>query len=117
MLRRIYRIPTDFPRSVLLGVLLLTMLAAAMMTGLKWETDARVYFPPGHPAIMYDELVADTFHVKDSVIIAIVNEDGIFNPETLARVARLTDKVAELPGVLVQRRVDVASLASATRRP
>jgi uncharacterized protein len=114
MLRRIYQLPTEFPRSVLLGVLLMTMLAAIMMTNLRWETDARVYFPPGHPAIMYDELVADTFHVKDSIIIAIVNEDGIFNSETLARVARLTDKLAMLPGVLVQRRVDVASLASAT---
>ncbi len=114
MLRRLYRLPTEFPRAVLLCVLIVTVLAAIATTGLKWETDARVYFPPGHPAIMYDELVADTFHVKDSIIIAIVNEDGIFNPETLARVARLTDKVAELPGVLVQRRVDIASLASAT---
>ncbi len=114
MLNRLYHIPTEYPRSVLLGVLVLTVLAAMMMTSLKWETDARVYFPPGHPAIMYDELVADTFHVKDSIIIAIFNEDGIFNPATLARVARLTDKVATLPGVLVQRRVDVASLASAT---
>lgn len=114
MLRRLYHIPTEFPRSVLLGVLIITVIAALMMTNLRWETDARVYFPPGHPAIQYDELVADTFHVKDSIIIAIHNEDGVFNPETITRIARLTDKVSELPGVLVQRRVDVASLASAT---
>ncbi len=114
MLKRLYQIPTEFPKSVLLAVVIATVMAAMTMTTLRWETDARVYFPPGHPAIEYDELVADTFHVKDSIIIAIVNEDGIYNPETLARVARLTDKVAELPGVLVQRRVDVASLASAT---
>lgn len=114
MLNRLYYIATEFPKSMLLGVLLVTVLAAMAAPGLKWETDARVYFPKGHPAIQYDELVADTFHVKDSIIIAILNEDGVFNPETIARVARLTDKVADLPGVLVQRRVDVASLASAT---
>ena len=114
MLKDIHRIPTRFPRTVLIVVLLLTALAAAMLGNVRWETDARVYFPKGHPAIQYDELVADIFHVKDSIIVAIVNEDGIFNPETLKRVARITDKVADLPGVLAQRRVDVASLASAT---
>lgn len=114
MLKRLYQIPTEFPRSVLLGVLIITVLAAMTMTNLRWETDARVYFPKGHPAIQYDELVADTFYVKDSIIIAILNEDGVFNPETIARVARIADKVADLPGVLVQRRVDVASLASST---
>ncbi len=114
MLKRLSHIPIQFPRTVLLAVLVITVLAAMMMGKLRWETDARVYFPPGHPAIQFDELVADVFHVKDSVIIAIVNEDGVFNPETIARVARITDKVADLPGALVQRRADVASLASAT---
>src|SRR5690554_5395756 len=114
MLREIHRIPTRYPRAVLLVLLILTAAAVAMLGNLRWETDARVYFPKGHPAIQYDELVADTFYVKDSIIVAIVNEDGVFNPETIARVARITDKMADLPGVLAQRRVDVASLASAT---
>lgn len=114
MLKRLSHLPIRFPRSAVLIVLILTVLAAMQMGKLRWETDARVYFPPGHPAIQFDELVADVFHVKDSVIVAIFNEDGIFNPETIARVARITDKAAQLPGALAQRRVDVASLASAT---
>src|SRR5690606_34319907 len=81
VLNRLNHLPTMFPKSTLIGLLIVTVFAAAAMTGLRWETDARVYFPKGHPAIQYDELVADTFHVKDSIIIAIVNEDGIFNPE------------------------------------
>jgi predicted RND superfamily exporter protein len=114
MLKRLSHLPVMFPRSAILIVLALTVLALTQMGKLRWETDARVYFPPGHPAIQFDEMVADVFHVKDSVIIAIVNEEGIFNPETIARVARITDKASQLPGALAQRRVDVASLASAT---
>ena len=54
------------------------------------------------------------FGVKDSVIIAISNEQGIFNTATLERVNRITEKVAELPGVLAQRKLDVASLSTAS---
>ncbi|MDR2876471.1 MAG: MMPL family transporter [Chromatiales bacterium] len=114
MLKQLSHIPIRYPRAVLLVVLALTVLAALQIRNLHWETDARVYFPPGHPAIEFDELVADKFHVKDSIIIAIVNENGVFNPETMARVARITEKLSGLPGALAQRQADIASLASAT---
>lgn len=114
MLKELHKIPTRFPKTVLTLILLLTVAAIVMMGRLRWETDARVYFPKDHPAIAYDEIVADVFHVSNSIIVAIVNENGIFNTETLARVARITDQVAGLPGVLAQRKVDVASLATAS---
>ena len=85
------------------------------LPNLRWETDARVYLPKGHPAIKYDEKVDEVFGVKDSVIIGIVNDkEGIFNPVTLARIARITEKVAALPGVIANRPIDVASLSTAT---
>ncbi len=114
MLNRFYLFTVRFPKAVLTAVLVTFVLALSQLGSLKWETDARVYFPKGHPAIKYDEYVADVFGVKDSIIIAIVNDQGIFNPATLARVARISEKVALLPGVLAQRKVDVASLATAT---
>ena len=114
MLKSFFITVVRFPKAVLGLVSLATLLALAQFGDLAWETDARVYFPKGHPAIQYDEYVADTFGVKDSIIIAITNENGVFNPQTLERVARISEKVAALPGVLAQRRVDVASLATAT---
>ncbi|MFQ5488936.1 MAG: hypothetical protein ACE5ET_10900, partial [Gammaproteobacteria bacterium] len=114
MLNRFYLFTVRFPKAVLTAVLVAFVLALSQLSSLEWETDARVYFPKGHPAIKYDEYVADVFGVKDSIIIAIVNDQGIFNPATLDRVARISEKVALLPGVLAQRKVDVASLATAT---
>ncbi|MBL1259710.1 MAG: MMPL family transporter [Thiotrichaceae bacterium] len=82
---------------------------------LQWETDARVYLPKGHHAIIYDEIVADTFGVKNSILIAIVNEEkGIYNAETLSRIARITEQVASLPGVSANRVIDVMSIATAS---
>ena len=114
MFKMLYLYPIRFPRIAITTVLILTVLALSQLPKLEWETDARVYFPKGHPAIEYDELVADVFGVKDSIVIGIVNENGIFNPETLARVKRISDKLAQLPGVLTQRRQDIASLSTAT---
>ena len=104
-----------FPRTTIALVLGITIYLAMQLPHLRWETDARVYLPKGHPAIKYDEQVDEVFGVKDSVIIGIVNDkEGIFNPETLARIARITEKVAALPGVIANRPIDVASLSTAT---
>ena len=115
MLNNLYSLVARYPKSTITLVLGVTLYLAMQLTQLHWETDARVYLPKGHPAIKYDEKVDDVFGVKDSVIIGIVNEkDGIFNKATLARIARITDKVAALPGVIANRPIDVASLSTAT---
>ncbi len=115
MLNNLYSLVARYPKSTITLVLGITLYLAMQLSQLHWETDARVYLPKGHPAIKYDEKVDDVFGVKDSVIIGIVNEkDGIFNAATLARIARITDKVAALPGVIANRPIDVASLSTAT---
>lgn len=115
MLTLLARLVTRFPKAIIAAVLAITAFLALQLPGLRWETDARVYLPKGHPAILYDEKVADIFGASDAVIIGIVNDEhGIFNPDTLARIARITEKVAALPGVVANRTADVASLSTAT---
>ncbi|RMH22251.1 MAG: hypothetical protein D6698_01455 [Gammaproteobacteria bacterium] len=113
MLKPLYRLVINYPRLILVVVLAITVFMAMQLKSLRWETDARVYLPKGHPAITYDEKVIELFGVKDSVIIAVANDKGIFNRETLQRVKRITEKVANLPGVIAQRTIDVASLSTA----
>ena len=114
MLKWFHSLPIRFPAVTLAIVACLTIAALAQFDGLKWETDARVYFPKDHPAIKYDAYVADVFGARDAIIIAIVNEKGVFNKDTLERVARITSKIAKLPGVQAHRELDVDSLATAS---
>ncbi|MEQ6342733.1 MAG: MMPL family transporter [Gammaproteobacteria bacterium] len=115
MLNRLYALVTNFPKSVMLVIAGITVFFAFQLPKLHWETDARVFLPKGHAAILYDERVDEVFGVKDAVIIGIVNEkEGIFNPKTLARIARITEKISALPGVIANRTIDVASLSTAT---
>lgn len=114
MLKPLYGWVVRFPKITLAVIALITLALASQLTKLRWETDARVYLPKGHAAILYDERVDEVFGVKDSIIVGIVNEqEGIFNPTTLARIARLTEKIAALEGVVAQRTLDVASLSTA----
>ena len=112
MLKWFHSLPIRFPALTLAIVAGLTVAALTQFGGLKWETDARVYFPKDHPAIKYDAYVADVFGARDAIIIAIVNEKGVFNKETLERVERVTSKIAQLPGVQAHRELDVDSLAT-----
>ena len=114
-MKTFYRFVTQHPKAILLVVFLMTIYMFSSLSSLRWETDARVYMPEGHPAILYDEKIEHLFGVKDALIIGIVNsEQSIYNAETLARVARITEKVANLPGVIANRTLDVASLATAS---
>ncbi len=112
---RLYRYVVGYPKIIVIALMLFTVFCAMQLGKLQWETDARVYLPKGHHAIIYDEIVADTFGVKNSILIAVVNEEkGVYNPETLSRVARITEQVAKLPGVSAHRVIDVMSISTAS---
>ncbi len=112
---RLYRYVIGYPKIIVITLMLFTLFCAMQLDKLQWETDARVYLPKGHHAIIYDEIVADTFGVKNSILIAVVNEEkGVYNSETLGRVARITEQVAKLPGVSANRVIDVMSISTAS---
>ena len=114
-MHNVYRFVTQHPKAILVVILAITVFMFSALSSLQWETDARVYMPKGHPAILYDEKIEHLFGVKDALIIGIVNEEqSVYNAETLSRVARITEKVANLPGVIANRTLDVASLATAS---
>jgi len=114
MLKKAYSIGIVYPKSIIAIIVIFTVLLALQLSSIRWETDARVYLPKGHPAILYDEKVDDIFGVKDTVIIGIVNEKTIFNKDSLARIQRITQQISSLDGVIAVRDVDVTSLSTAT---
>lgn len=106
---------TTYPRLVVSIIILITVVLAAQIQKLEWETDARVYMPKGHPAIEYDEKIERLFGAKDAIVIAVVNrEKTIFNRETLAKIQRITEKISKLPSVVAHRELDIASPTTAT---
>lgn len=114
-MKLLYGFVVRYPKLVLAAIAAITVFMLMQLGQLRWETDARVYMPKGHPAIKYDEKIEHLFGAKDAIVIIIKNDDKtIYNKETLERVSRISEKVATLPGVIANRVLDVASLSTAT---
>jgi len=115
MWAKLYGYVVGYPKVIIIAMMLFTLFCALQLDKLGWETDARVYLPKDHHAIIYDEIVADTFGVKNAIMIAVVNEErGVYNAETLKRITRITEKVSKLPGVSANRVIDVMSISTAS---
>ncbi|HPE43531.1 MAG TPA: hypothetical protein PKV88_05570, partial [Bacteroidales bacterium] len=48
----------------------------------RMETDLDEYMPKDHPAFVYSDMAEEWFNIKDGILIAIENPEGIYNPGT-----------------------------------
>lgn len=100
----------EHPYTVLVLVLLLTLAFASQLPRIRTDTDPKNMLPITSPVRQYNDQVEGWFGLHpDVIVVGIWSEGGIFTPETLARLARLTDGILKLPGVIVR---DVVALST-----
>ncbi|MDZ7743900.1 MAG: MMPL family transporter [Bacteroidota bacterium] len=76
----------------------------------KMETDLDEYMPQDHPAFVYSDKAEEWFGIKDGIIVAIENPDGIYNEETLDTLKQLTRTLQKMDEI---NKADVTSLYTA----
>ncbi len=76
----------------------------------RMETNLDKYMPHDHPAFVYSDKAEEWFIIKDGIIIAVENQKGIYNKETLDIVKSLTKKFQKMPEI---EKADVTSLYTA----
>ncbi len=82
----------------------------AIKSNTRMETDLDKYMPQKHPAFIYSNEAEDLFGIKDGIIVAIENKDGIYNEGTLQKVKDLTKEIQAMEGI---EKSDVTSLYTA----
>ena len=98
------------PRAVIAAVLVLTAIFALELRHLEPQVDLRDLTPRHHPYRGIDDRLRQDFGTGQSGLIALrVAQGDVFTTETLARILRITDAVAAVPGV---EPTSVLSLAS-----
>src|SRR3989337_1568895 len=98
----------DHPRTVLIAVLLLTLAFGSQLPRIRTDTDPKNMLPITSPVRQYNDQVEGWFGLHpDVLVVGIEGAGGIFTPETLGRIARLTEAVLRLPGVIAR---DVVAL-------
>jgi len=101
----------NYPKTVLVVILLISVAFAAIMKkNTRMETNLDKYMPEQHPAFVYSNQAEEWFDIKDGIIIAIENKDGIYNSGTLKKVKDLTKKLQKMKEI---EKSDVTSLYTA----
>ncbi len=95
--------------------LMLTIVISAgffylMKQNSRMETDLDKYMPQDHPAFVYSDKAENWFGINDGIIVAIENQNGIYNSETLDTLKQLTKTLQKLDEI---EKADVTSLYTA----
>jgi len=77
---------------VLIAVVAITVyFTAAMSKNARMETNLDEYMPKTHPAFVYSDQAEEWFNIKDGILIAIENKNGIYNSQTLQKIKEISE--------------------------
>ena len=100
-----------YPALILVVLVIMTAGFFKMMkSNSRMETDLDEYMPQNHPAFVYSNQAEEWFNIKDGIIIAIENQDGIYNTGTIQKVKDLTKALQKMKEI---NKADVTSLYTA----
>ncbi|MDX8395834.1 MAG: MMPL family transporter [Mariprofundaceae bacterium] len=108
-MNKLFETVCDWPKTIILMVITLTMLLASQMQYMKIDTDTEAFIPPGHQATLNNDRMKDLFGTPDFLWIGILSDEGVYHPDTLVLLQSLTEKVRLVPGVIDQ---DVVSIST-----
>jgi predicted RND superfamily exporter protein len=108
-LKKITEFSISHPKLVIVLTLILTGLFLLQFPKAHIDTDPENMLEV-HQAdrVFYDQIKED-FGIRDMIVLGITDEAGIFQIETLGKIARLTDRILQIDGVIVE---DVISLST-----
>ena len=69
---------------------------SAMKKNARMETNLDEYMPKEHPAFVYSDQAEDWFNIKDGILIAIENKDGIYNAQSLQKIKDITKQLQDM---------------------
>ena len=105
------RFSVERPRLVIALTLVATLIFLTQLPRITTDTDPKNMLPVTSGVRVSNDEVERWFALhKDVMVLGIVNDEGIFTQWTLERIARITNAILKIPGVVVR---DVTSLTTA----
>jgi len=110
-MNKILKKAVDFKWITIVLILIISVgFFLVMKKNTRMETDLDKYMPEQHPAFIYSNKAEEWFNIKDGIIIAIENKDGIYNTGTFKKIKDLTKKLQKMKEI---NKADVTSLYTA----
>jgi uncharacterized protein len=99
----------NHPVRVILVIAIITLFFAFQFQNLFMILDPKRILPQDHPFVQLNNKIEQTFGGSRVVVIGVVVKNGdIFNPSTLAKIKRITDRVKGVSGILEENVVSIS---------
>ncbi len=109
MLERMTKFSLDRPKTVIGLAIILTVLFGIQFPRITIDTDPENMLESDQPdRVLYNRVKKD-FGIYDLIVVGIVDNQSIFRPESLERVAKVTSEILKIKGVIIE---DVVSLTT-----
>ncbi|MEE9613769.1 MAG: MMPL family transporter [Thermodesulfobacteriota bacterium] len=95
----------DHPKVVAALYLVLTFLFAVQIPSIRIDTDPENMLSAEEPVRIAHEEVKRDFFLHDTIVLGVVDSassDGPFTPATLENIARITDEILKIDGVIAR---------------
>jgi len=83
----------NFPRITIAITLLLTIFFGWQSRNVQIDNSVAEFFPPDHYALLQDREVKREFDSREMILIGIMNDEGIFNRNSLEKVKSISEDV------------------------
>ena len=101
LITHLLRFSVRHPRLVVTFAGAITVCALVFIPRIQLRLDGRSLIPSGLPQFAEGDQAAARFELRDLVLIGVGNEEsGVYTPETLQRIARLSDGLSRVEGVV-----------------
>jgi predicted RND superfamily exporter protein len=110
MAKRYAQFILKYPVIILFIIAIITIFFAYETQKVKLYFDPDDLLPQDHPYIVLKNKMEEVFGGSNITVVGIVRKEGnIYNPETLGKINRITDKILDMDGVIPAKVVSIAA--------
>ena len=110
LITHLLRFSVKRPRVVVALVGVVTVCALVFIPRIRLRLDGRSLIPSNLPEFVQGDQAASRFELRDLVLIGVGQQESIYTPETLRRIARLSDRLSRVEGVVSGSVVSISTV-------
>ena len=101
LIKYLLKFSVRHPRTIIATAAVITVCALLFIPRIQLRLDGRSLIPSNLPQFTEGDRAVARFELRDLVLIGVENVDaGVYTPETLHRIARLSDGLSKVHGVV-----------------
>ena len=110
LITHLLRFSVRHPRVVVTLAGVVSVCALIFIPRIQLRLDGRSLIPSNLPQFAEADQAALRFELRDLVLIGVGNEESVYKPETLRRIARLSDGLSRVEGVVSGSVVSISTV-------